>query len=151
VSYQAVGGFVFLPGDILAWMQRLNGSIQQLNSDIAASKVGDGFRGAWKSFVTRWQQFYDDHQSWWSRTTGSSADEVAAYENEYNQWVVDYKKEPGATGTFAHPSSEEHGGLTTVTPTIQAITNAALVLGGLYLAVRFLPPLLEMKKGRVRA
>lgn len=144
---QPLSGFIFMPGDILDWIVRLDGSIRQLDADVSASGVRSAFKTAWKLWFDRWNQFVVAHQSWWSRTSGSTADEVAAWEGEYNQWVKDYGKEPGNTGTFAHPSAaEEHGGLQ-LSPVqlLEAATKAALVVGGVYLAIKLIPLLTESR------
>lgn len=143
----ALGGFIFLPGDILDWMNRLHGSIRQLQTDVQGSAVRDAFKSGYSAFVARWTQFYDAHQGWLSRTTGSTADEVAAYETEYNGWRAQYLAEPGNSGTLAQSAANEHGGLQP-TPLLDGVTRAALIVGGVYLAVRILPPLLETRKGR---
>lgn len=144
----ALGGFVFLPGDILDWMNRLHGSVLQLQKDVqSCAAVRDAYRSGYQAFVARWTQFYDAHQGWLSRTTGSTADEVAAYETEYNGWRAQYIAEQGSCGTVSQPSAAEHGGLQP-TPLLEAVTRTALILGGVYLAVRLVPPLLETRKGR---
>lgn len=140
----AMSGFVFLPQDILDWMNRLNGSVVQLDTDVTASQASDQFRNAWNAYKARWDAFYQAHQGWFSRISGTTADEVAAYEAEYNLWLNGFAKEPGAH-PMAKPSSEEHGGLQ-LSDSVRGVTQLILVAGGVYLAVVLIPPLLKKSR-----
>lgn len=145
MSYEqqsGLGGFIYSPQDILDWMNRTNASISQLGSDISSSNVRIEFKSVWAGFRATWQQFYDDHQSWWSRLTGTVADEVANYEEEYRQWLSRYLAEPGNTGTLASVPGNEHSA-TNAGDLVNSVTKLILVGAAVYVAAVYVPPLLK--------
>lgn len=149
LSAQAgMGGFIYLPQQILDWMNRINPSIHQLGTDIRASNVKDEFKQAWSAFESSWTKFYDEHSGggisgWWSRMPGAVADEVAAYEDQFTQWRDSYLAQPGNAGTLTTQPPKEHG---TLDETFSNVTKLVIAFGVVYAVVQFGPLVIDQFK-----
>ena len=79
---------VQMPGDILDEMKTTHAIIEQLGRDVAGAAVAvpATFRSGWQAFAEEWRRFYDEHQSWWSRTWYASYEKTLEYRKRAADW-----------------------------------------------------------------
>lgn len=102
--------WIWMPGDIRAWLNQINEQIRALGSDISerrsaimAASGGPRFITDFEALRDRWLRFNANAASWWGNTVAAAQE----YVNEYNALEVRFRALTGAAPTRTHVLSTE--------------------------------------------
>lgn len=132
---------VQMPGDILDEMKTTHAIIEQLGRDVAGAAVAvpATFRSGWQAFAAEWRRFYDDHQSWLSRTWYASYEKTLEYRKRAADWRRKLEQLGGQATAPPDDPPRPVGGGSSAGPTAPwrelAIAGGALAGGLLLLSV----------------
>lgn len=124
-------GWIVMPSTILAYMQRVDAEMQNVDSDITRSSVSAGFKAQWARFYGSWKTFFADHQSWVSRGWGSVYDETEKFESQLHTWHAAFTAAGGKSTGAAPPNPFEQGPLGA---NLSRILTVVGVVGALFAA-----------------
>ena len=130
---------VQMPGDILDEMKTTHAIIEQLGRDVAGAgtAVPATFRSGWQAFAAEWRRFYDEHQSWLSRTWYASYEKTLEYRKRAADWRHKLEQLGGQTTAPPDDPPRPLGAVGAVTMPWRelAIAGGALAGGLLLLSV----------------
>lgn len=102
--------WVWMPGDIRAWLNQINEQIRALDNDIdthrsalIAASGGQRFISDFDAFQTRWLRFNANAASWWGNTVAAAQE----YVNEYNALEQRFRTLSGVAPTRSHVLSTD--------------------------------------------
>lgn len=102
--------WIWMPGDIRAWLNQINEQIRALDNDIdtrrsaiVAASGGQRFISDFDAFQARWLRFNADAASWWGNTVAAAQE----YVNEYNALEQRFRAITGVAPTRTHTLSAE--------------------------------------------
>lgn len=102
--------WIWMPGDIRAWLNQINEQIRALDNDIEAHRStlmaasgGPRFVSDFNTFQARWLRFNADAASWWGNTVAAAQE----YVNEYNALEQRFRAITGVSPTRSHALSTE--------------------------------------------
>jgi hypothetical protein len=99
------------PGSIKAEMDTVAAVVHQLDTDIGESNVDASFKRAWRGFVDEWEQFYKDHEGWFSRWSYSAYEKTVEFRKRAVTWREKFValggKPSGPTDQPPHAVGEE--------------------------------------------
>jgi len=106
----------WLPGEVRAWLNQINGQITSLDRDIIprraalrANAVGTRFLADWDELRNQWLAFNHTASTWWAQGSISPAQE---YVNRYNLLEDRYRALTGSSPTqYARLSEDEQPNL----------------------------------------
>lgn len=136
VQASDASGFIATPGDILAFIEKVDSAASTLNGDILASPLlfGDpSWSAAWVAWFGNWKKFVKDHESWTSRLSGTVWDQTEDYERQFNDYRAQFIRKGGKTGAPVSNTGSS-GGL----PSLSDISNLIVVAALAYLAITHL-------------
>jgi hypothetical protein len=77
---------VKMPSAILDELRTVDALVRQLDEDITQSRTRAEFKRAWATFREEWERFFDDHQSWMSRTWYAVWEKTRDYRRRVKSW-----------------------------------------------------------------
>jgi hypothetical protein len=119
----------------MAMMRRVDNGVKILSRDFEAVPPSQPLQLAFDLFETNWKEFFDTHQSLFSRILDSTYDMVESFERQLNIYRRAYLKEGGQTAlSELKPRKKSAGSGIEMSPTGIALTAT----GGGLLVLLFL-------------
>lgn len=94
-----IGGELFLPSTVLTEMKQIQDGVSILDLEIrsGATNLTPVFLESFEMFKTRWREFYDDNQGWFSRALNVTFDKVKEFKRQLEQFRLGFIKAGGST------------------------------------------------------
>jgi hypothetical protein len=91
----------FTPSTVKAMMTRVNNGVIVMAIDMDKATVSDSLKKSFALFKENWNDFYDDHQGWFSRSLNTTYDMVESFGNQLNVYRKALISEGGETAVPA--------------------------------------------------